>query len=151
MSRPRPVELAVAFDDGTAVTTLINPQRDLADARKAFGISVSDVLLAPTLREAWAVIAPLRISCGQQPSVRNCRLRWWHDCKRRPSCWASKSCRSQCIWSATTSPTLWCPERGSVSRARCRTVRDASSNAGSGRAGGLSRAQTGGIGDEEAM
>ncbi len=59
MSRPRPVELAVAFDDGTAVTTLINPQRDLADARKAFGISVSDVLLAPTLREAWAVIAPM--------------------------------------------------------------------------------------------
>ncbi|WP_420113459.1 ATP-dependent DNA helicase, partial [Pseudactinotalea sp.] len=28
-SRPRPVELAVAFDDGTAVSTLINPQRDL--------------------------------------------------------------------------------------------------------------------------
>ncbi len=59
MSRPRPVELAVAFDDGTAVTTLINPQRDLADARTAFGITVSDVLLAPTLREAWAVIAPM--------------------------------------------------------------------------------------------
>ncbi|MDG4663784.1 AAA family ATPase [Mycobacterium sp. 236(2023)] len=59
MSRPRPVELAVAFDDGTAVTTLINPQRDLADARAAFGITVSDVLMAPTLREAWAVIAPM--------------------------------------------------------------------------------------------
>ncbi|ANI38218.1 AAA family ATPase [Mycolicibacterium vaccae] len=59
MSRPRPVELAVAFDDGTAVTTLINPQRDLADARTRFGITVSDVLLAPTLREAWAVIAPM--------------------------------------------------------------------------------------------
>lgn len=59
MSRPRPVELAVAFDDGTAVTTLINPQRDLADARTAYGITVSDVLLAPTLREAWAVIAPM--------------------------------------------------------------------------------------------
>jgi hypothetical protein len=63
MSRPRPVELAVAFDDDTAVTTLINPQRDLADARKAFGISVSDVLLAPTLREAWAVIAPMLAGC----------------------------------------------------------------------------------------
>ena len=63
MSRPRPVELAVAFDDGTAVTTLINPQRDLADARNAFGISVSDVLLAPTLREAWAVIAPMLAGC----------------------------------------------------------------------------------------
>ncbi len=63
MSRPRPVELAVAFDDGTAISTLINPQRDLADARKAFGISVSDVLLAPTLREAWAVIAPMLAGC----------------------------------------------------------------------------------------
>ncbi|MDT5050563.1 MAG: ATP-dependent helicase, partial [Mycobacterium sp.] len=63
MSRPRPVELAVAFDDGTSVTTLINPQRDLADARNTFGISVSDVLLAPTLREAWAVIAPMLAGC----------------------------------------------------------------------------------------
>ncbi len=63
MSRPRPVELAVAFDDGTAVSTLINPQRDLADARNAYGISVSDVLLAPTLREAWGVIAPMLAGC----------------------------------------------------------------------------------------
>lgn len=63
MSRPRPVELAVAFDDGTALSTLINPQRDLADARTAFGITVSDVLLAPTLREAWAVIAPMLAGC----------------------------------------------------------------------------------------
>ena len=63
MSRPRPVELAVAFDDGTAISTLVNPQRDLADARKAFGIGVSDVLLAPTLREAWAVIAPMLAGC----------------------------------------------------------------------------------------
>lgn len=63
MSRPRPVELAVAFDDGTAVSTLINPQRDLADARTAFGISVSDVLLAPTLREAWSVLAPMLTGC----------------------------------------------------------------------------------------
>jgi ATP-dependent DNA helicase PIF1 len=59
MSRPRPVELAVAFDDGTAVSTVVNPQRDLANARQAYGITVSDVLLAPTLREAWAVIAPM--------------------------------------------------------------------------------------------
>lgn len=63
MSRPRPVELAVVFDDGTAVSTLVNPQRDLADARKAYGISVSDVLLAPTLREVWAVIAPMLAGC----------------------------------------------------------------------------------------
>ncbi|MBP1819352.1 AAA family ATPase [Mycobacterium sp. OAE908] len=59
MSRPRPVELAVAFDDGTALSTVVNPQRDMADARQAYGITVSDVLLAPTLREAWAVIAPM--------------------------------------------------------------------------------------------
>jgi ATP-dependent DNA helicase PIF1 len=64
MSRPRPVELAVAFDDGTAVSTLINPQRDLADARIAYGINVSDVLLAPTLREAWAVLAPMLAGCA---------------------------------------------------------------------------------------
>lgn len=59
MSRPRPVELAVVFDDGTALSTVVNPQRDMADARQAYGITVSDVLLAPTLREAWAVIAPM--------------------------------------------------------------------------------------------
>ena len=58
-SRPRPVELAVAFPDGSAVTTLVNPQRDLGQARADFGISASDVLLAPTLPEAWAMIAPL--------------------------------------------------------------------------------------------
>lgn len=58
-SRPRPVELAVVFPDGSAVTTLVNPQRDLGQARADYGISVSDVLLAPTLPEAWAMIAPL--------------------------------------------------------------------------------------------
>ncbi len=63
MSRPRPVELAVAFDDGTALSTVVNPQRDLADARLAYGITASDVLLAPTLREAWAVIAPMLAGC----------------------------------------------------------------------------------------
>ena len=59
MSRPRPVEIAVAFDDGTAASTLVNPQRDLADAREAFGISVNDILLAPTLSEAWTVLGPI--------------------------------------------------------------------------------------------
>ncbi|MBB1019944.1 AAA family ATPase, partial [Dietzia sp. E1] len=58
-SRPRPVELAVVFPDGSAVTTLVNPQRDLGQARADYGISASDVLLAPTLPEAWALIAPL--------------------------------------------------------------------------------------------
>jgi hypothetical protein len=63
MSRPRPVELAVAFDDGTAVSTVVNPQRDLADARQAYGITACDVLLAPTLVEAWDVIAPMLAGC----------------------------------------------------------------------------------------
>ena len=63
MSRPRPVELAVAFDDGPAVSTVVNPQRDLADAREAYGITASDVLVAPTLLEAWAVIAPMLAGC----------------------------------------------------------------------------------------
>jgi hypothetical protein len=63
MSRPRPVELAVAFDDGTAVSTLVNPQRDLADARHAYGITVTDVLLAPTLAEAWTLLAPMLEGC----------------------------------------------------------------------------------------
>jgi hypothetical protein len=63
MSRPRPVELAVAFDDGTAVSTVVNPQRDLADARQAYGITACDVLLAPTLLEAWDVIAPMLAGC----------------------------------------------------------------------------------------
>lgn len=59
MSRPRPVEIAVAFEDGTSISTLINPQRDLASAREAYGITVDDVLLAPTLAEAWTVLGPV--------------------------------------------------------------------------------------------
>ncbi len=59
MSRPRPVEIAVAFDDGTAVSTLVNPERDLAAARTHFAIGADDVLLAPRLADAWAVLAPL--------------------------------------------------------------------------------------------
>lgn len=59
LSRPRPVEIAVAFSDGTALSTLVNPQRDLADARSAYGITADDVLMAPTLAEAWSVLAPL--------------------------------------------------------------------------------------------
>lgn len=63
MSRPRPVEFAVAFDDGTSLSTVINPQRDLADARQAYGITVSDVLLAPTLAEFWGIVAPMLAGC----------------------------------------------------------------------------------------
>jgi len=63
MSRPRPVEIAVAFDDGTAISTLVNPQRDLADSHAAYGITVQDVLLAPTLAEAWTVFGPILEGC----------------------------------------------------------------------------------------
>lgn len=63
LSRPRPVEIAVAFDDGTAVSTLVNPHRDLGAARRDFGITVDDVLLAPSLPEAWAVLGPLLDGC----------------------------------------------------------------------------------------
>lgn len=63
LSRPRPVEIAVVLDDGTTISTLVNPQRDLDDARAAYGISVDDVLLAPTLAEAWSAIAPVIDGC----------------------------------------------------------------------------------------
>ena len=62
-SRPRPVEIAVAFDDGSAVSTLVNPHRDLGSARSEYGITVDDVLLAPSLPEAWSVLGPLLDGC----------------------------------------------------------------------------------------
>lgn len=55
--RPRPVEIAIATEDGTEFSTLINPQRDLGSARTDYGISVADIQLAPTLPEAWPGIA----------------------------------------------------------------------------------------------
>lgn len=58
-SRPRPVEIAVVLEDGTALSTLVNPERDLGDARRAYGITADDVLLAPTLPEAWTVLSAL--------------------------------------------------------------------------------------------
>lgn len=61
--RPRPVEIAVVFEDGTAISTLVNPQRDLADARTAYGISAADVLLAPSLAEAWTLISHAVAGC----------------------------------------------------------------------------------------
>lgn len=57
MYQPRPVEIAVITDDGQELTTLINPERDLGTARQDFGITASDVQLAPTLAQAWPVLA----------------------------------------------------------------------------------------------
>ncbi|AIY00439.1 hypothetical protein ART_0840 [Arthrobacter sp. PAMC 25486] len=56
--RPRPIEIALVTDDGLEVTTLVNPERDLGDARAAYGISASDIQLAPLLTEAWVALAP---------------------------------------------------------------------------------------------
>ncbi|MEU6583969.1 AAA family ATPase [Nocardia sp. NPDC046763] len=56
--KPRPVEIALVTDDGTEITTLINPTRDLGDARSAYGITAGDVQFAPLLTEAWAALAP---------------------------------------------------------------------------------------------
>lgn len=57
--RPRPIEMAVVTDDGTEVSTLINPTQDLGDSRTDYEITAGDVQLAPTLTEAWAVLAPI--------------------------------------------------------------------------------------------
>lgn len=58
-SKPRPVEIALAFDDGTEISTLVNPERDLTGAREAFDIGVDDITLAPNLAQAWSVLATL--------------------------------------------------------------------------------------------
>lgn len=57
--RPRPVEFAVITDDGLEATTLIDPERDLADARMEFGITAEDLQLAPTMAQAWPALAPV--------------------------------------------------------------------------------------------
>lgn len=59
MWRPRPVEIAVAFDDGNEISTLVNPCQDLFNARDDYDITVSDILLAPSLTEAWSVLGPV--------------------------------------------------------------------------------------------
>ncbi len=70
MSRPRPVELAVAFEDGTAVSTLVNPQRDLADARTAYGTQACPTsCLRRPLAEVWGVIAPMLTGCARSAPV----------------------------------------------------------------------------------
>lgn len=56
-------QLVVAFDDGSAISTLVNPQRDLDDARTACDVTVDDVLPSPILAEVWFAIAPLLDGC----------------------------------------------------------------------------------------
>lgn len=57
MWRPRPVEIALVTEDGQEITTLINPDRDMGDAQATFGLSATDVQLAPLLAEAWPALA----------------------------------------------------------------------------------------------
>src|SRR5699024_1389893 len=55
--RPRPVEIAAVTDDGAAISTLINPTRDLGTSATELGIGAADVQLAPTLDVAWPALA----------------------------------------------------------------------------------------------
>jgi hypothetical protein len=56
--RPRPVEIALLTDDGLELSTLVNPTRDMGDARVAYDITAGQVQLAPLLTDAWAALAP---------------------------------------------------------------------------------------------
>lgn len=49
----RPIEIAVAFPDGSVTSTLVNPTRDLGDTAAVYGLSASQMQVAPTLAEAW--------------------------------------------------------------------------------------------------
>lgn len=57
--KPRVIELAVVTDDGHEATTLVAPGRDVGDSRQEYGITATDVQLAPALPQAWNAIAPL--------------------------------------------------------------------------------------------
>lgn len=56
--RPRPIEFAAILPDGTELSTLLDPQRDIGDAATTLDISAEDVVLAPTLPLAWAALIP---------------------------------------------------------------------------------------------
>ncbi len=63
-SQPRPIEIAVVHSDGREITSLINPQTDIADAEAEFGISAADIAFAPTTAAAWpAILDVLAGSC----------------------------------------------------------------------------------------
>jgi len=61
--KARPVEIGVAFSDGSRISSIVNPQRDPGDALADYGLSNDDLLIAPTLTEAWSVIAPFVTGC----------------------------------------------------------------------------------------
>lgn len=58
MWRPRPVEIALVTDDGVELSTFINPDQDLGNARIDYDISAAQIQFAPTLVQAWAALSP---------------------------------------------------------------------------------------------
>lgn len=52
----RPIDVAVAFPDGTVVESLINPNRDIGTSARDYGLTASDLQIAPTLTETWPFI-----------------------------------------------------------------------------------------------
>jgi len=53
---PRPIEIGMVFEDGSGFSTLINPERDIANALTHYGISADDALVAPRLADAWPLL-----------------------------------------------------------------------------------------------
>lgn len=49
----RPIEVAVAFPDGSVTSTLVNPTRDVWDSAAVYGLGASQLQSAPTLAQAW--------------------------------------------------------------------------------------------------
>lgn len=52
----RPIEVAVAFPDGSVTSTLVNPTRDVGNAATVYGLGASQLQAAPTLAQAWPFI-----------------------------------------------------------------------------------------------
>lgn len=75
LDHPRPVEIGIVTADGLELQTLVNPGRDIGEARQKWGISALDVLFAPTMIEAWDALAPylsgsVPVGVGIDSSVR---------------------------------------------------------------------------------
>ncbi|WP_175955539.1 AAA family ATPase [Schaalia sp. Marseille-Q2122] len=60
----RPIDIAVAFEDGSTVESLVNPQRDVGTAASSYGLSAADLQIAPTLSEVWPFIQDAIEGCG---------------------------------------------------------------------------------------
>ncbi len=65
----RPIEIAVAVENEAPLTTLINPTRDLGFSAQKYGLSSSDLQIAPTLDEAWPFIETEILGSGVVSSL----------------------------------------------------------------------------------